>query len=109
MARKLQTSQTSLGFFDLAIGAPLMKAAVEALGAGSSLVHQGVAKETDDPDVVAAAMSNPGVVIKRPAGYASSYLAIQVGNLATFRSHEPACEPHLQSASRIPERRGRPN
>jgi colicin import membrane protein len=71
MARKLKTLktlQTSLGFYDLAIAAPSMKAALEAWGAGSNLFHQGVAKETDDPDVVAATMSKPGVVLKRPAG-----------------------------------------
>lgn len=30
MARKLKTYQTSLGFYDLAIAAPSMKAALEA-------------------------------------------------------------------------------
>ena len=68
MAKKLKTFQTSLGFYDLAIAAPSMKAALEAWGAGSNLFHQGFAKETDDPDVVAATMSKPGVVLKRPAG-----------------------------------------
>src|ERR1700759_1176205 len=68
MARKLKTFQTSLGFHDLAIAAPSMKAALEAWGAGSNLFHQGVARETDDPDVVAATMSKPGLVLKRPAG-----------------------------------------
>jgi hypothetical protein len=68
MARKLKTFQTSLGFYDLAIAAPSMKAALEAWGAGSNLFHQGVARETDDPAVVAATMSKPGVVLKRPAG-----------------------------------------
>jgi colicin import membrane protein len=68
MARKLKTYQTSLGFFDLAIAAPSMKAALEAWGAGSNLFHQGAASETDDPDVIAATMSKPGVVLKRPAG-----------------------------------------
>lgn len=68
MARKLKTFQTSLGFYDLAIAAPSMKAALDAWGAGSNLFHQGVAKETDDPDVIAATMSKPGVVLKRPAG-----------------------------------------
>jgi hypothetical protein len=68
MARKLKTFETSIGFYDLAIAAPSMKAALEAWGAGSNLFHQGVAKETEDPDVVAATMSRPGVVLKRPAG-----------------------------------------
>ena len=58
----------TVGFYDLAIAAPSMKAALEACGAGSNLFHQGVARETDDPDVVAETMSKPGVVLKRPAG-----------------------------------------
>jgi colicin import membrane protein len=68
VARKLKTYQTSLGFYDLAIAAPSMKAALEAWGAGSNLFHQGVAKESGDPDVVAATMSQPGVVLRRPVG-----------------------------------------
>jgi colicin import membrane protein len=68
MPRKLKTFQASLGFYDLAIAAPSMKAALEAWGAGSNLFHQGFAKETDDADVVAATMSRPGVVLRRPAG-----------------------------------------
>ena len=66
MVRKLKTYQTSLGFYDLAIAAPSMKAALEDWGAGSNLFHQGVAKESGDPDVVAATMSKPGVVLRRP-------------------------------------------
>jgi hypothetical protein len=68
MPRKLKTYQTSLGFFDQAIAAPSMKAALEAWGADSNLFHQGVAKETDDPEVVAATMAKPGVVLRRPVG-----------------------------------------
>jgi hypothetical protein len=68
MPRKLKTYQTSLGFYDLAIAAPSMKAALEAWGAGSNLFHQGAAVETDDPDTVSATMAKPGVVLRRPAG-----------------------------------------
>ncbi|UPK35176.1 cell envelope biogenesis protein TolA [Bradyrhizobium sp. 186] len=68
MVRKLKTFQTSLGFYDLVIAAPSMKAALEAWGAGSNLFHQGFAKETDDPDIVAVTMSKPGLVLRRPAG-----------------------------------------
>ena len=68
MARKLKTYQTSLGFFDLAVAAPSMKAALEAWGAESNLFHQGVAKESQDPDVAATTMAKPGVVLKRPVG-----------------------------------------
>ncbi len=68
MARKLKTYQASLGFFDQAIAAPSMKAALEAWGADSNLFHQGVATESSDPEVIAATMARPGVVLKRPVG-----------------------------------------
>jgi colicin import membrane protein len=73
MARKLKTYQTSLGFFDLAIAAPSMKAALEAWGSNSNLFHQGVAKESSDPKAIAAAMSKPGVVLRRPVGSNGSF------------------------------------
>src|SRR2546423_12394051 len=68
MARRLKTYQTSLGFFDEAIAAPSMKAALEAWGTKTNLFHQGVAKEVDDPEVIAATMRKPGVILKRPVG-----------------------------------------
>src|SRR4051794_3359258 len=45
-----------------------MKAALEAWGADSNLFHQGVARQTDDPNVVAATMSKPGVILRRAVG-----------------------------------------
>jgi hypothetical protein len=73
MARKLTTYQTSLGFFDLAIAAPSMKAALDAWGADSNLFHQGAAKESDDADIIAATMKKPGVVLRRPVGSDGSF------------------------------------
>jgi hypothetical protein len=73
MARKLKTYQTSLGFFDLAIAAPSMKAALEAWGADSNLFHQGAAMESDDADIIAATMTKPGVVLRRPVGSDGSF------------------------------------
>jgi hypothetical protein len=46
------------------------QAALEAWGASSNLFHQGVAKQTEDPDIVAASMAKPGVVLKRPGSFA---------------------------------------
>jgi colicin import membrane protein len=68
MARKLKVYITNLGFFELALAAPSMKAALEAWGMGHNAFHQGFARETDDPKIVAAAMAKPGVVLKRPVG-----------------------------------------
>ena len=92
MVRKLKTYQTSLGFYDLAIAAPSMKAALEAWGAGSNLFHQGVAKESGDPDVVAATMSKPGVVLRRPVGSDGPFR--EHANLPThLASDEPKRSP----------------
>jgi colicin import membrane protein len=68
VARKLKTYQTSVGFFDLAIAAPSMKAAAEAWGSHTDVFRRGFAKETQDPAIVAATMARPGVVLKRPVG-----------------------------------------
>ena len=68
MPRKLKVYQTSQGFYDLAIAAPSMKAALEAWGANNNLFHQGFAKESNDSKVIAVAMAKPGVVLRRPVG-----------------------------------------
>src|ERR1700754_4256927 len=73
MVKKLKTYVTSLGFFDQAVAAPSMKAALEAWGSKSNLFHQGFAKEVDDSEIVAATMSKPGVVLKRPVGSVGSF------------------------------------
>src|SRR4051812_8801307 len=73
MARKLKTYQTSLGFFDQAIAAPSMKAALEAWGSKTNLFHQGFAKEVDDPVIVAATMAKPGVVLRRAVGSSGGF------------------------------------
>jgi hypothetical protein len=68
MARKLKTSTTSAGFFDLAVAAPSMKAALEAWGSKNNLFQHGFAKVSEDPKIVAATMARPGVVLRRPVG-----------------------------------------
>lgn len=68
MARKLKAFTTSAGFFDLAVSAPSMKAALEAWGAGANLFHQGFARQTDEAAIVKATMARPGVVLRRPVG-----------------------------------------
>jgi colicin import membrane protein len=105
MARKLKTYQTSLGFFDLAIAAPSMKAALEAWGSKTNLFHQGFAKETDDPAIVAATFAKPGVVLRRPVGSDGTFnedaelpknLAIEKVKERPARPRAPTREPPAQ-------------
>jgi len=73
MARKLKTFTTSAGFFDLAVAAPSMKAALEAWGSKNNLFQHGFAKISDDPKIVAATMARPGVVLRRPVGTSGAF------------------------------------
>lgn len=57
-----------MGFFEEAIAAISMKAALEAWGSHHNLFHKGFAQETHDPDIVNATMNYPGIVLKRPVG-----------------------------------------
>src|ERR1700755_265448 len=68
MPRKLKTYVTSRGFFDLAVAAPSMKAALKTWGSNINLFHKGCVKETDDPKIVTATMEKPGVTLQRPVG-----------------------------------------
>src|SRR5687768_15982330 len=68
MPRKLKVYQTSQGFYDLAIAAPSMKAALEAWGTASNLFHQGFASESEDAATIDAATAKPGLVLRRPVG-----------------------------------------
>jgi colicin import membrane protein len=68
MPRKLKVYETSLGFYDLAVAAPSMAAALRAWGASENIFQQGFAKESENKDVIAAAMAKPGVVLRRPVG-----------------------------------------
>jgi len=68
MAKKLKVYQTSIGFFDLAVAAPSMKAAAEAWGSDPDIFKRGFAKQTEDPKVVEATTASPGVVLRRPVG-----------------------------------------
>ena len=85
MARKLKVFTTSAGFFDLAVSAPSMKAALEAWGAGANLFHQGFAQQTDDPVIVKATLARPGVVLRRPVGTNQRFTEEAEASEASFR------------------------
>jgi hypothetical protein len=88
MPRKLKTFTTSAGFFDLAVAAPSMKAALEAWGSKNNLFHQGVAKVSDDPVVIKATMAKPGVVLRRPVGTSAPFMDPPISKEALLRQAE---------------------
>src|ERR1700761_968640 len=94
MPRKLKTFITAIGFFELAIAAPSMKAALEAWGAGKNAFHHGFAEETHDACIVEATMAKPGVVLKRA-----------VGSSGAFTEH---AEPPKSLPSKAPKAKPKP-
>jgi hypothetical protein len=65
---KLKTYVTNLGFFELAVAVPSMKAALAAWGLTHNVFAQNLAKQTRDSKIVAAAEAKPGTVLRRPIG-----------------------------------------
>jgi hypothetical protein len=75
MPRALKVFKTHIGFHDLVVAAPSMKAAAAAWDASPRLFAQGFAAPTSEPDAVKAALAQPGVVLRRPHGQAGAYKA----------------------------------
>jgi hypothetical protein len=96
MPRKLKTYQTSQGFFDLAVAAPSMKAALEAWGSNLNLFHKGFAREVDDSATVAATLAKPGIVLQRPVGTDEAFVE---------HAHLPKTLPSAGGRSEKPARR----
>ena len=99
MPRKLKTFITNLGFFELAVASPSMKAALAAWGLAHNAFRHGFAKETDDPKIIAAAEAAPGTVLRRPIGSKDAFkehadlpkvAAVKAAALRPVKRPEPA-------------------
>ena len=100
MVRKLKTYITNLGFFELAIAAPSMKAALEAWGMSHNAFQHGFAKQTDDAAIVAATAAKPGVVLKRAVGTSGPF-----EENAALPDTLPNIKPPARAASKPDPRR----
>jgi hypothetical protein len=65
---KLKVFVADDGFYEAAVAAPSMKAALAAWGFTHNAFAQGFAHKTDDQAAVTAALEKPGVVVRRPLG-----------------------------------------
>jgi hypothetical protein len=93
MPRKLKTFITNIGFFELALAAPSMKAALEAWGMGHNAFQHGFAKQTDDPKIVAATTANPGVVLRRAVGTKGEFTEHAELPMDLWKLEAPKAEP----------------
>lgn len=75
MARPLKVFRAHLGFYDTIVAAPSQKAASAAWGGSAREFAQGFASVTKDVKAVEAALAQPGVVLRRPAGSHGAFKA----------------------------------
>ena len=68
MAPHLKVFRAHLGFYDSIVAVTSQKKALEAWGASPQEFTHGFAAETSDPAATRAALSAPGVVLRRPFG-----------------------------------------
>ena len=73
MPRKLKVFRAHFGFYDEIVAAPSQKSALQAWGARPVEFKQGFAAVTDDPALVAAALAQPGIVLKRQFGSKAAF------------------------------------
>lgn len=67
MAPRLKVFVTSDGLTDYVVATTSKVKALAAWGIRQDIFKEGVARETDDPELVAAAVAQPGEVLRRPA------------------------------------------
>jgi len=76
MAAKLKVFVSSDGLTDYVVAASSRPKALAAWGAHQDLFKTGGARETDDPDLVKAALAQPGEVLRRAVGGAEAILKV---------------------------------
>jgi hypothetical protein len=73
MAGKLKTYTTKAGFYELAVAATSMKAALEAWGMKHNAFADGTAEISKNASVIATAEARPGLVLRRPIGSKAAF------------------------------------
>jgi hypothetical protein len=72
---KLKVFQATMGFHESVVATTSRPKALEAWGVRQDLFAEGMAKETDDPKAVEAALKQPGVPLLRPVGDKGAFRA----------------------------------
>ena len=93
---KLKVFRTSTGFHDAYVAAPSQKAALAAWGTGSNLFAQGLAEQVTDEALMADALAQPGVVIKKSRGTEAEHFAA-LGPMPEKAKAKPAAKKERAS------------
>ena len=85
MAARLKVFVSSDGMTDYVVATTSKTKALAAWGSSQDLFKGGLARETDDAELVKAATATPGEVLRRPAGSRAA--------LAKLKTPKPAPKP----------------
>lgn len=90
MAPRLKVFVTSDGLTDYVVAASSRPKALAAWGVRQDLFKTGVARETDDPELVEAATVRPGEVLRRPAGSRAALARLKPPKAAKPKTKGPS-------------------
>lgn len=99
---KLKVFRTSTGFHDAYVAAPSQKAALAAWGTDSNLFTQGLAEQVTDDALMADALAQPGVVIKKLRGTEAEHFAA-LGPMPEKAKAKPAAKAERASPAPPPK------
>jgi hypothetical protein len=97
MAPRLKVFRAQMGFHEAVVAAPSQTAALAAWGTRQDLFGEGLASVVDDPAIERAALAEPGVVLRRPAGGKGSFR--KAGEDAGERPKLPKAPPKPKAAA----------
>lgn len=97
-SRRLKVFQTHIGFHDLVVAAPSMKAAAQAWGSSPRIFARGFAQIAQDADAVVSALAHPGTVLRRHHGQAGQY---KVGTRFSARNQGQIFCAHVPKRSLV--------
>jgi len=98
MPPRLKVFITSDGLTDFVVATTSKAKALASWGVRQDLFKEGVARQTDDPELVAAASAQPGEVLRRPASSRD--------RLATLKPAERRPEPKPKLKAEPPKPKG---
>jgi len=97
--RPLKVFTAPLGFYETVVAAPSRAAALRAWGSRQDLFASGLARQTDDPQLTAAALEHPNLVLKRAVG-SSDRFAVEALSLPKVPRRQK--RPRLKAAPAPP-------
>lgn len=95
-SKKLKVYRAPVGFYDVYVAAPSMKAALRAWGSDHDLFARGIAEQVEDSDLMREPLEKPGEIIRRLRGTAAEQIASLPKSRSTPRN-DPS--PELSEVS----------